>query len=246
MDSSLRSYGAFLLEIPGIDALFTSLEAAEFAFEGFKGPSSSSTWLMDEEHINTPSEGKKSYFMFNPEAEPGHFGQTLIDYISLVKANKLVKTEIAYKGLKSAVGIHYYGYIPNTSSPSLGEHNDVNWWSIINTNGPISMWIGKWTKFSKNIEDNPDVLLEKDAVVVMRGLSCALLEGDSPVLHKVDGVKRKKFTVGIFLELEDKNTLVKTPEGRELSVGDFSASYFGVTEQTPDVYRLKHEYVRVY
>lgn len=242
---TLQDYGASLISIPGIDTLFSALEDIEFNFSGEKGPCASPTWLMEEKHINTPSSNKKSYFMFDPIGNPGHFGSALADYVQAICSMDLVKKEIEQKGLRSAAGIHYYGYSEEETSPSLGQHNDVNWWSIINTNGPISMWTGKWTSFSKNANDNPEVLLAKDQVIVMTGLSRALIEGGSPVLHKVDEVKRRKFTVGIFLELADKTVTIKTPEGRELTVEDFTSSYFGVTEQTRDVYLLKHEYVKI-
>ena len=84
------------------------------------------------------------------------------------------------KGLSINVGIHYYGYENSTDTrePMLAAHNDVNYYSIINTDGPISLLTNSgWEMFSKNENDSPDFLLDEDQIIVMKGLSCAILEG---------------------------------------------------------------------
>lgn len=242
----LEAHGAFLVTVPESNSLFLELKQVPYQFVDSAGPNSSPIWLMNKEHINTKSSGKKSYFLFDPENHPAHFGEKLIEYIRAIKAESSIGEYTREKKLKSAVGIHYYGYDTPLEEESgmLEQHNDVNWWSIINTDGPISLWLGEWKTFSCNPEDAPDYLLQKDELVVMRGLSAALIEGGSPVLHRVESIKRKKFTVGIFFELEDKEQMFDLGE-QGMSVADFSASYFGVTEQSELVRKMKHEFVRV-
>lgn len=251
VNALLRDFGAFIIQVPGVDALFSNMESIPYQFEGTKGPCAAPTWLMEPEHISTPSKGKQSYFMFDPINHPGHFGKALVDYISCVmnhyNETSTIGSYVEEKKLSAAVGIHYYNYQSDSAQGELDQHNDVNWWSIINTNGPISLWMGTWVMFSKDPADNPDHLLPKDSLIVMRGLQSAITEDGSPVLHKVSNVTRKKFTVGIFLELKDKTTMLKVPyngEIMEMTAGDFSSSYFGVVPITPMISGMKRTFTK--
>lgn len=228
--------GLSILVISGIDTLRDSIMKTPIGWEtATYGPTSSTTWYMRPENINTPS-NKKSLFMFDPQVTP--YGPALVEYIALITPH--IRSMTSHP-MSAGIGTHYYDAEP-TNVGFLDAHNDVNMFSVINSDGPTSVWCGeRWLKCSKNVNDSPDILIPADGLLVMTGWTQCLLSGlvDKPIYHKVDPVSRPKLTLGIFYEIADKAHSLILPSGKTLSASDLYASYFEAIPMTDEIRHMK-------
>ncbi|CAK7994865.1 Hypothetical protein POVR1_LOCUS383 [uncultured virus] len=244
-------WGAYFVAAPGIDRCLSTLSQVPLISDDFAsnlGPRDNTIWKMTPKNLYVPSQNKMSYFLFDPTNNPGHFGCELTKYIHLIDAatfqGETIRKHQENLGLKIEVGIHYYNYHLSDDTEANGQldaHNDVGWWSIINSTGPVSLWIGKWVTVSKTF--GTTFTLPPDTAILMRGLSAALTEGGSPVLHKVEEIKDKKFTIGIFMAL--RNEAQELDLGtQKLSLGEFNRRYFEVNDD-PEIEFLRSQFVRI-
>lgn len=240
LNSRFTPYGATIIVVPGIDDILADVMAVEFDFpvDGRMVPGEP-TWYMIPKFINTKSD-KRSLFMFDPLNHPEPYGESLRTFIKLLMSAEFdghtLQHELDNIGLSVAVGTHYYE--PGTGY--LEQHNDVNYWSCICSDGSTSLKIGgEWVSLSKNQDHNPTHLLPPNSVIVMSGLARHLLGVGVPVLHRVDLTTTAKRTIGCFLEHKNKNTALLNG----MTINNFNNEYFGVTPMSANVEKLKHEQV---